>query len=110
MNSHISQFHQRADAVLAHILDVVDGAIGEVVDADIEAEILTIILADRRQYIVNKNAHLGQIWLSSPISGAWHFEYDAAADGWLSTRGGGENLLALLAGELSTASGETIRL
>ncbi|HVI52647.1 MAG TPA: iron donor protein CyaY [Candidatus Sulfotelmatobacter sp.] len=110
MSSDDTRFHHLADAVLAHILDVVDEAAGDEVDADIQAEILTIVLPDRRQYIINKNAHLSQIWLSSPASGAWHFQYVEAAGAWLSTRGGGESLLTLLAAELSAATGVVISL
>lgn len=110
MSSADTRFHHLADALLAHILDVVDAAAGDAVDADIQGEILTIVLPGNRQYIVNKNAHLSQIWLSSPASGAWHFQHDDAAGVWLSTRGGGENLLTLLAAELSAATGTAIRL
>ena len=110
MSSDNTGFHHLADALLAHILDVVDDLAGDAVDADIQSEILTIVLADRRQFIVNKNVHLLQIWLSSPISGAWHFQYDEAAGSWLSTRGGGETLLTLLAAELSSLTGIAISL
>ena len=110
MSSENSGFHHLADALLAHILDVVDDLAGDQVDADIHSEILTIILPDHRQFIVNKNAHLSQIWLSSPVSGAWHFQYDEAAASWLSTRGGGESLPTLLAAELSSATGIAISL
>jgi len=110
MSNDPTRFHHIADATLTHILDRVDELAGDVVDADIQAEILTIILEDRRQFIVNKNAHLSQIWLSSPISGAWHFEHVEAGGAWLSTRGGGENLLPLLAAELSASTGIAISL
>lgn len=110
MSNDGTRFHQIADATLAHLLDRIDDAAGDVVDADIEAEILTVVLPDRRQFIVNKNAHLSQIWLSSPISGAWHFEYAETAGAWISTRGGGETLLTLLAAELSAVTGIAVAL
>ncbi len=40
-----------------------------------------------------------QVWLSSPISGARHYAFDAAAGQWLDTRTGGD-LLAALGDEL----------
>jgi frataxin len=41
-----------------------------------------------------------QIWLSSPKSGAWHFDADPAVPGqWVATKGG-ERLHDLLAREL----------
>ena len=100
-----SQFHSLADKTLDFILSTVDRELGDELDADIHGEILTIDLPGGGQYILNKNAHLGQLWLSSPKSGAWHFEWDAETGNWLSTRGRETALGALLAGELSDLTG-----
>jgi len=103
-----TRFHHLADAVISGILDQVDEVAGDLIDADLHGGILTMSFEDGREFIVNKNAHLLQIWLSSPVSGAWHFHY--LAEDWVSTRGGNESLTALLAAELSAATGRTIRL
>jgi len=62
-------------------------------------------LDDGRQFIVNKNAPLRQIWLSSPKSGAWHFEWDSDDESWRSTRGARVDLADLLADELESVTG-----
>ena len=102
----ISGFNQLADSLLSEVLDRVDEVAGDMIDADLHGGILTMTFEDGRQFILNKNAHLFQLWLSSPVSGAWHFHHDGGE--WRSTRGGNEPLRGLLASELSAASGRTI--
>ncbi len=53
-------------------------------DIDFASDILTIIRADGRQYVINKHAPTQQIWLSSPNSGAWHFVWEQGQ--WRDTR------------------------
>jgi len=80
-------------------------------DADVELRggILTIELADGRQYVINKHVPNRQIWLSSPVSGAAHFAHDAATGAWRSTRD--TSLLhERLATELSAVTGSAVTL
>lgn len=68
-------------------------------DLDVEyaSGVLTITLANKKQYVINQHVPMRQIWLSSPVSGAAHFDY---IDGnWKSTRGS-VDLIALLQSEL----------
>ncbi len=94
-----SAFETLADSLLATL----EEALGDHVDAELQGGILTVE-ADAGTWIVNKHAPTGQIWLSSPISGARHYAFDAAAGQWLDTRGGGD-LLVALADELGVALG-----
>ena len=105
-----SRFHTLADGLLQTLLDVVDEAVGDTVDVDLIGGVLTIDLAARGQYVINKHAPNREIWLSSPSSGAWHFGYDAEADIWRSTRDHSQSLLEVLARELTAATGATITL
>lgn len=65
-------------------------------DVDINGGIL-YIEADSGTYVINKHAPTLQIWLSSPISGAKHFELKD--NEWVCTRGNGK-LLELIGKEL----------
>lgn len=105
-----SRFHRLADALLQDIADKVDDELGDELDADIQGGILTIHLPDGGQFIVNKNAPLCQIWLSSPVSGAFHFDYDEDKDAWLSTRDRSVTLLGLLGRELAQKAGRAFSL
>jgi frataxin len=102
-----SAFQNLADPLLARLNATLEEALGDVADVDLRGGILTIELDDGRQYVVNKHAPTRQIWLSSPISGAAHFEHDAATATWRSTRGGAV-LTDLLAAELSAATGRDV--
>ena len=95
------EFDALARTTLTGLADRLEAALA---DADVELRegVLTVELADGRQYVINRHAPNRQIWLSSPVSGAHHF--GAAAGGWVSTRGGG-TLDALLAAELGLAPG-----
>lgn len=85
-----SAFETLADSLLATL----EEALGEHVDAELQGGILTVE-GDAGTWIVNKHAPTRQIWLSSPVSGARHYAFDAAAGQWLDTRGGGDLLVAL---------------
>lgn len=89
-----SAFETLADSLLATL----EEALGEHVDAELQGGILTV-QGDAGTWIVNKHAPTRQIWLSSPLSGARHYAFDAAAGRWLDTRGGGD-LLVVLGDEL----------
>lgn len=96
-----SAFHKRADQLLARLNATLEEGLAEA-DIDLRGGILTIELEDGRQYVINKHAPTRQVWLSSPVSGAAHFEPDAASGNWRSTRGGAI-LTELLATELGVS-------
>lgn len=100
-----SGFENLADQTLAKL----EARIEDNLDVDVELRggILTIELDDGRQYVINKHTPNRQIWLSSPVSGAAHFDYDPASRTWRSTRGSAV-LHELLASELAAATGEDI--
>lgn len=105
-----SAFERLAAALLEDFFDAIDASLGDELDVDYEGGILTIKLPDGRTFLLNKHAPNREIWLSSPVSGAWHFAYDEAEKIWRSTRAvgsGPDNLVALLEAELNdlTAGG-----
>jgi frataxin len=101
-----SSFAITAEHLLELLADTIDAALGDDIDADLQNGILTLSLEAGGQYVINKNAPLKQIWLSSPVSGAWHFEFAAGA--WVSTREPKLELRAVLAGELADKFGVAV--
>jgi frataxin len=101
-------FESLAAATLQRFAERIEEA-GDDLEVDMEEGVLSVETADGATYLINKHAPLQQIWLSSPVSGAAHFRYDAAAKTWTSTRGG-EPLIPLLERELSEAAGAPVTL
>lgn len=93
-----SRFHSLADACLADLADRIEAALGDEVDVELQGGVMTLALTNGGQYVVNKHAPNRQIWLSSPKSGASHFEF---RDGdWRATRVHDQTLEDVLADEL----------
>lgn len=88
-----SAFETLADSLLAALEEQIGG------DAELQGGILTV--EGEGTWIVNKHAPTRQVWLSSPVSGARHYAFDAPSGQWKDTRGG-DHLLAVLASELGT--------
>jgi frataxin len=102
-------FETLADRTLQHLFARIDEELADAVEADLRGGILTLELDDGRQYVINKHAPNRQIWMSSPVSGASHYQHDAASGEWRSTRDGA-SLAARLAGELATLTGAGVAL
>lgn len=104
-----SQFEARAEATLARLQSSIEAAAGDAIDAELVGGILTLELEAGGVYQINRHLPNRQIWLSSPVSGAWHFAWSEADGTWRATRGG-EGLEALLERELSQSLGKAIAL
>ncbi|MFL2649987.1 MAG: frataxin domain-containing protein [Alphaproteobacteria bacterium] len=74
-------------------------------DVDYEDENLVIqTLDEKRTFILSIHDPSSQIWLSSPITGAHHFEKDKSSLNWISTRDKNIILHKLLQSELKIAN------
>lgn len=104
-----AQFETLADGELQHLSERLEEALADDVDIELQGGILTLEFDDGSQYVINKHAASRQIWLSSPVSGAWHFDHDAARGAWTATRGG-RPLRDLLAEELAARAGRPVAL
>jgi len=108
-----SQFESRADATLARLEQVLEASAGDGLDIELVGGILMLELESGGTYQINKHSPNREIWLSSPVSGAWHFAWSedegGAGGAWRSTRGA-ERLEDLLGRELSAALGQVITL
>lgn len=87
-----SQFLHEAERTLAHLFDELEAAEGAFdIDTE-EGDTITITLDEGGVYIISKHTASQQLWLSSPHSGASHYEYQPSeesehpADNWQNTR------------------------
>ncbi len=80
-----SDFEKLAAAYLKHLCDALEDSLGDAADIDLHDGILEIEIDDR-SYVINKHNPQREIWLASPLSGAWHFRL--TEDGqWRATKG-----------------------
>ena len=104
MTLDIGNFDGIADETLNHLLDVIDDQLGDRFEVDMENGMLTIETDTGGHYIINKHGPNRQIWLSSPVSGASHYEFNEDSRSWVDTRSG-ESLTLKLSEELSGLAG-----
>ena len=94
----MSEFKIIAQETLDEIFDLVESKYKDF-EVDFEDENLRIdSLKNNSTYIISIHSPTSQIWLSSPLSGAHHFEF--LSDSWISTRDKKLKLLELLTKEL----------
>lgn len=78
-----SQFHELADAFLESLLSEIETVDEEmVIDADLTQGVLTLELDSGQEYVISKHEPSRQVWLSSPLSGGLHYDYNEARDRW----------------------------
>ncbi len=104
-----ARFQTLAEGTLDRLMSAVEAALGERAEVELDGGVLTIAPQAGGRYVLNKHAPMRQLWLSSPLSGAWHFAWDDAAGAWRSTRGP-ETLTEVLARDLAQAAGAPVRL
>ena len=81
-----SDFNRLADAVFAHIEQVIDSGAADI-DYDSNGAVLEMEFADGSKLIVNRHVPNREIWLAAK-SGGFHYSYQ---DGkWFSQRDGSE--------------------
>lgn len=98
-----SVFLQRSGDTLERLAEAIESADDAgVLEIDYMDGVLNIETDDGAMWVVNRHRGSGQVWLSSPVSGAWHFDYDEASGQW-GTKG--QELEALLLGELLLRTG-----
>ena len=104
-----SAFETIASDVLESLADQLDDIIGEESDVELNGGILTIDTPDGGQFILNKHGPNRQIWVSSPVSGASHYDPNEDGSVWTASRDG-TDLLTTLADDLSMKTGQAVTL
>jgi CyaY protein len=98
-----SEFHERADGVLAAIENALESADAGI-DSDLNTGILTLEFADRSKVIVNRQTATREIWVAAK-SGGFHFRFDGVA--WRDSRSN-ETLASLLSRVIFEQGGREI--
>ncbi|AFC71403.1 iron donor protein CyaY [Rickettsia australis] len=71
-----TEFSKIADITIAYIADTIEEQDKEVsIDVDLQGDILNLD-TDEGIYVINKQSAAKEIWLSSPVSGPYHFFYE----------------------------------
>ena len=98
----IDNFQNLAKKTLDDIFNIVEKK-SQDFDVDFEGENL-IIEINNSTFVLSIHNPTQQIWMSSPVSGAHHFEYKAEGSDykWISTRDNSMNLLDKIDLELSS--------
>ncbi|MEC8265617.1 MAG: frataxin domain-containing protein [Pseudomonadota bacterium] len=96
----MNNFKKSADKTLNLIFDMIEKDY-DYLDVDFEEENLRIEI-DKRVFILSIHNPTSQIWLSSPLSGAHHFELEIDTKKWIGTRDKNLNLIEMLKIELDS--------
>ncbi|HEA26767.1 MAG TPA: iron donor protein CyaY [Ectothiorhodospiraceae bacterium] len=102
-----SEFHQQVDAILLNIEETIDDS-GADLDYENSAGILTLILDNESQIIINRQTPLKQLWLAAR-SGGYHFDWSDEAGGWVRDSDG-TGFIEMLNKALIDQGGEALEL
>ncbi|MFA1688460.1 iron donor protein CyaY [Candidatus Rickettsia barbariae] len=92
-----SEFSKIAETTIAYIAEKIEEQDKEAsIDVDLQGDILNLD-TDKGVYVINKQSAAKEIWLSSPVSGPYHFFYEQGE--W--TNRAGLKLMAILTEELN---------
>ncbi|KAJ3571351.1 hypothetical protein NP233_g3820 [Leucocoprinus birnbaumii] len=91
-NLPMERYHALSDSTMDSLLESLESLLDDMADSNYEVEyhsgVLTLRLADKGTYVINKQPPNKQIWLSSPFSGPKRYDYSETADDWLYSRDG----------------------
>ena len=96
-----------ADTTLHSIFDQLEDTLADHLEADLDSGVLTVSLQEEGEYVINRHLANRQIWMSSPISGGTHFNYDEKTGQWHATKDATIALRELFASELRQITGTT---
>lgn len=92
-----TEFSKIAEITIAYIAEKIEEQDKEAsIDVDLQGDILNLD-TDKGIYVINKQSAAKEIWLSSPVSGPYHFFYEQGK--W--KNGAGFELMAILTKELN---------
>ena len=78
-----SQFNILVDSYLEMIANEIELKDEDMlIDVDLTPDMLTLELDSGQQYVISKNNAAKQLWLSSPISGGLHYNYNEISNLW----------------------------
>ena len=97
-----TEYHALSIIPLQQLLEFVEGLEEKYsIEGELEEGVLSVIMPDDREFVINKHTPSRQIWVSSPYSGAAYFEYDGAK--WAPKRAlaaGGRDVVTFIKDEI----------
>jgi len=102
-----SEFNHQIDETLLAIEEAVDAS-DTGIDYENSGGVLTLILPDHSQVIINRQTPVRQLWLAAK-SGGYHFDFDKTTGEWHRTSDGDE-LFAVLNEVLRAQGGRAVTL
>lgn len=109
----VGDYHSLADDTMDTLLDQLEVLVDSLDNPKYEVEyssgVLTLNLADKGVYVINKQPPNKQIWLSSPFSGPKRYDYDTQHGVWFYSRDE-QTLDNLLTQELSKALDSNVQI
>lgn len=85
------------------------GAFGDDFDVESDGGVVRLTLSDGSGYVINTQTPNRQIWLSSPVSGPWRYEWENGEGVWRATRDGHE-LFGKLIAELNEVAKDGVKM
>ncbi len=105
MTLNDTTFAALSELTLNRLADTLEAEDAEgLLEVELASGTLNITCPGGQQFVVNRHAPSRQMWLSSPLSGGLHFDYDEEAKAW--TLKDGRRLDTLLKAEIETLAGE----
>jgi CyaY protein len=89
MSTNAHEFVKAADRLMQSIYDRLAEFDPDEVDSDLAMGVLSMVFADGKKFILNRQAAASQIWLAHGVT-AYHFAQDPESGAWLDTKGRGE--------------------
>ena len=79
-----AEFDELAATTLRALLDAID-QLGDGVEAELSADILSLEFEDDAQYVINSHRAARQIWMAAERE-AWHFSFEASSTHWVASK------------------------
>ncbi len=102
------RFNEAGDHFIAAVQDAIDAREVKGIDDVAMGDGVLSVETAKGTFVLNKQAPMKQLWLSSPLSGPWHYDMKEDASGkvdWINDRNG-HRLAVKLSTELNTVTGQ----
>jgi len=86
-----NQYVNEIQIALEHIYDCLDDMDLEIIESNYDSSgVLNFQITDRKKFVLNIQRPNQQLWLSSPISGPFRFEFDLEKNKWFDIKNNNE--------------------
>jgi iron donor protein CyaY len=78
----MASFHKKSDELFKEIINFIDTITNDIIDVNFTENVIEIDY-DGQVFVINKQNQIQEVWLSSPISGPYHFRYCDSNGIWI---------------------------